>query len=209
MIPNSFSYLLLSLIIFFVVWHLSFDIRSYRNKKYDRVDLLDYDIEIPIWLTSSIVVFSLLLVFFWVSIPILSIFSISSQLDRLYLQFRSPYRQVARITGIILISEGVFLACWARSKRGNYSPSWGLSEEIPLITGGPYRFIRHPNYNFYVVSFIGLPLVTQFWPSYVLIGGIYVYTKLVNIEEILLKAHFGNLYEEYIVNTGKFIPKII
>jgi methyltransferase len=34
---------------------------------------------------------------------------------------------------------------------------------LPLVTGGPYRFLRHPNYVAVVVEGFALPLVHGAW----------------------------------------------
>jgi methyltransferase len=34
---------------------------------------------------------------------------------------------------------------------------------LPLVTGGPYRFFRHPNYVAVVVEGLALPLVHAAW----------------------------------------------
>jgi methyltransferase len=46
-------------------------------------------------------------------------------------------------------------------------PRWNtrviVVRDLPLVTGGPYRFFRHPNYVAVVVEGIALPLVHGAW----------------------------------------------
>jgi methyltransferase len=41
---------------------------------------------------------------------------------------------------------------------------------LPLVSGGPYRFVRHPNYVAVVAEGVALPLVHTAWVTAVLFG---------------------------------------
>jgi len=79
---------------------------------------------------------------------------------------------------------------------------------LEVVTKGPYRFIRHPNYLAVILEFISVPLiggaiVTAFVGS-VLNGA--VLKKRIRIEEAALFARPG--YQDAFGNKPRFIPKV-
>ncbi len=122
-----------------------------------------------------------------------------------YLIWQNGY---AQMIGLLFCTLGVFIAISARIARGKYAPSWGLHDQVRLVTRGPYRIIRHPNYLFYCLMFFGFPLLSGFWPSILMTIGIYGYVQLIEDEEKLLLRHFGQEYEEYQTRTWRLIPLV-
>lgn len=111
-------------------------------------------------------------------------------------------------TGIVLIFLGVIAANWSRILRGIHSPNWGFKKSTRLLTTGPYRFIRHPSYTFYILVTTALAILTQIWFVYILIFGVSRYSNVVKVEEEMLILQFGDEYKEYQSRTKKFIPLI-
>jgi protein-S-isoprenylcysteine O-methyltransferase Ste14 len=103
---------------------------------------------------------------------------------------------------------GTIIACWGRWARGIIAPSWGLSEEIKLVKRGPYKFVRHPLYSSYIILFIAFPLLTMNLLTMLCLPGIIGYYLLIKDEEKLLLKHFGNEYQNYIEQTGRFFPRL-
>lgn len=103
---------------------------------------------------------------------------------------------------------GSFLFITARIARGNHDVAWGLSDEIPLITSGPYKLIRHPTYSAYFLWTSGLVIATTNLLFLLCIPGILAYIVQIKYEEKLLIKHFGNAYSEYQSNTYKLFPFI-
>ena len=127
----------------------------------------------------------------------------------LYVLYPLSYPQppdYIQIICLVAITFATFVSIWARITRGLYSYSWGLNDDTPLRTTGPYRFIRHPTYSFYFVLFIFLPILTGVLFALVSVLGIYGYARTVAVEEQLLIAHFGDAYQAYQKRTWKFIP---
>ncbi len=114
----------------------------------------------------------------------------------------------AQYVGLTLCSLGVLTAISARIARGKYAPSWGFHDQVKLVTRGPYRVIRHPNYLFYCFMFVGFPLLSGFWLSFLTVIGIYGYVRVIEDEEKLLLRHFGKEYEEYQSRTWRLIPLV-
>lgn len=91
-----------------------------------------------------------------------------------------------------------------------------------LIQTGPYRIIRHPQYLSFIILTFGLTLVSfQTYPitifesfgvnSYIVIFYIWIaevlaYITLAKIEEIFLKARYGDEFIEYSLKVPFLFP---
>jgi methyltransferase len=72
----------------------------------------------------------------------------------------------------------------------------------PVITGGPFRFLRHPNYLAVVVEILALPLVHTGWISAILFSltnGL-VLRERIRVEEAALAEHTD--YREAFPGSG-------
>jgi len=110
--------------------------------------------------------------------------------------------------GLFLIIVGIFLFIWSVTARGRYSVSWEMPRNHRLVTWGPYRYIRHPSYAGYFMMFVALPLLTKNPVHLLPLMAIPGYLRLVEAEERLLTARFGEEYLRYAASTGRFIPRI-
>lgn len=86
----------------------------------------------------------------------------------------------------------------------------GLSADHELIRGGPYRLVRHPIYASMLCLLCGTGLVISAWPLLLLSLFVFVIgTEIrVRVEDRLLAARFGSLFEEYRRSTPAYIPYI-
>lgn len=59
---------------------------------------------------------------------------------------------------------------------------------LPLVTGGPYRWLRHPNYVAVIAELAALPLVHTAWLTFVLFGvaNLVLLRHRVRVEEAAL-----------------------
>lgn len=75
------------------------------------------------------------------------------------------------------------------------------------VTGGAYRFIRHPQYASFIICGFGLLLL---WPRYIVlimfITMLFAYYLLARAEERECEAKFGQSYIDYKNKTGMFLP---
>ncbi|MCY3410283.1 MAG: isoprenylcysteine carboxylmethyltransferase family protein [Candidatus Heimdallarchaeota archaeon] len=184
-------------LLLYIVIHYPMDI--FMILKRDRSkELIDYGVSQSALMNSLLGIFSIVFWIIWYAI-------VFGWYPTTFL-----YNQTVKLQmiGAIIFSLGVILAIWARIKRGRYAASWGLNETIPLITTGPYRWIRHPTYTFYLLGFIGLPLLVSNYMFHLLLIGFIGYVKTVDQEEELLVKHFGDEYVHYQDGTKKFIPFI-
>ena len=110
--------------------------------------------------------------------------------------------------GLVILGGGVILHGWSRKVRQSHASSWTMAETHKLIMKGPYSRIRHPSYLSYFLSFIGLVLMIPSVLTVILLIGIPGYYTAAVREEQLLISHFGNDYRNYIMKTGRFMPKL-
>jgi protein-S-isoprenylcysteine O-methyltransferase Ste14 len=90
-----------------------------------------------------------------------------------------------------------------------WSPQLQVQKEHKVITTGPYKVIRHPIYAATFIWVIGLALFTanMVFAFIALLTIIWLILRVTKEEKMMIEQ-FGNEYERYIQNTGKFFPKL-
>jgi len=75
------------------------------------------------------------------------------------------------------------------------------------VTGGLYKFIRHPQYTGFIISGLGMLLI---WPRFLIlitfITILFIYYFLAKIEEKECETKFGKSYTDYKNSTFMFLP---
>jgi protein-S-isoprenylcysteine O-methyltransferase Ste14 len=120
-----------------------------------------------------------------------------------------PYGAAAwTIAGSLLVGAGIALGAWALSanRPGNFNIRPEPKAGATLVTGGPYRLVRHPMYLAVLVGMLG------FCVSY---GGPWRWAALValavvllvkaGIEERTLTAHHPG-YADYARSRKRIVP---
>jgi protein-S-isoprenylcysteine O-methyltransferase Ste14 len=78
-----------------------------------------------------------------------------------------------------------------------------------LVTEGPYRYVRHPQYSGLFLIITGLLIQ---WPTIItaLMSPVlfYVYYRLARREEAEVETRFGDRYQKYKSITPMFIPRL-
>lgn len=65
---------------------------------------------------------------------------------------------------LLLVAAAMALRYWVVATLGRrWTTSVICIPDLPLVTGGPYRFLSHPNYLAVVVEIAALPLVHGAW----------------------------------------------
>jgi len=79
-----------------------------------------------------------------------------------------------------------------------------------LCTTGPYAHIRNPLYLGNFLIGIGICVAINEWYAYALfvISYVFVYSIVIPFEERFLREKFGDVYVEYVVHTGRLIPRL-
>ncbi|HEX2782290.1 MAG TPA: methyltransferase [Ilumatobacteraceae bacterium] len=77
--------------------------------------------------------------------------------------------------GLVLFGLGLGFAIWARVHIGrNRGSPMTQKDEPELVTSGPYRLVRHPNYSGILVAGVGTAVApTWLWLIAVGMAGIY------------------------------------
>ena len=116
-----------------------------------------------------------------------------------------------RFLGAVVYAAGLALLFWVHLVLGrNWSPILEIRREHMLITGGPYRFVRHPLYLAFYILAIGQWLLTSNW--FIGIAGFFTWTVFyatrIDHEEAMMLEFFGNEYKRYMKQTGRLLPKL-
>jgi protein-S-isoprenylcysteine O-methyltransferase Ste14 len=112
--------------------------------------------------------------------------------------------------GFGIFALGLGLAIWARAHIGrNWGPPMSRKDEPELVTGGPYRLIRHPIYSGILAAGIGTAVALSWlWLVAVALAGAYfVYSA--TVEEHYLTEQFPDSYPPYMRSTKMLIPYIL
>jgi protein-S-isoprenylcysteine O-methyltransferase Ste14 len=123
----------------------------------------------------------------------------------------SEYRMVFRIAGILFLIVGFILfittlSFFHRIGKGTLAP-WNPPKS--LVVTGPYRYVRNP-----MISAVNAILLAEAFllPSgYILIWQLFFFAMnhvvFISKEEPDLVKRFGEEYEEYMGEVGRWIPR--
>lgn len=113
-----------------------------------------------------------------------------------------------RWIGVFLFAAGGALRIWPVFVLGRrFSGLVAIQPGHTLVTGGPYRIIRHPSYLGLLVNSLGWALAFRSGVG-VLLTALLIPPLLARIraEERLLRAQFGGEYDAYCGRTSRLIP---
>jgi protein-S-isoprenylcysteine O-methyltransferase Ste14 len=110
--------------------------------------------------------------------------------------------------GLFLIYIGVIIILWALVYLRLATFALIETRRKELVTGGPYRFLRHPIYTGTIACFIGAALTLKSWPG--LIGTVCLFIPAAvyrgRAEDKALERKFGVKWQEYVRGTGSLLP---
>jgi protein-S-isoprenylcysteine O-methyltransferase Ste14 len=149
------------------------------------------------------------LVALWIVLPYLALVRTQGLVGNVPAFARSDsyalLRWVAAIGGVacLLLTS----LCWSRMGR-HWRMDVPLKGEVPLITDGPFRYVRHPIYTLSMLLMICSAVVV---PTVPMLGIAIVHLVLMQLkarheERHLLRLH-GEVYRSYLARTGRFLPK--
>lgn len=115
------------------------------------------------------------------------------------------------IPAAMLYVFGIWLFFRSHSDLGRFwSPGLEIKEDHQLVTGGVFKWVRHPMYTAFVVIAIAQIFMLQNWvigPAF-LLSAIPFYLQRVPREEKMLIKKFGARYLDYSSKTGEIFPRI-
>jgi protein-S-isoprenylcysteine O-methyltransferase Ste14 len=116
---------------------------------------------------------------------------------------------VTVVIGIVLFAAGEALRVWAKLTLGRYfTYAVMTSGDQPVITSGPYQFVRHPSYTGVLLLAIGAGFVEANWLGLAaltlttLVGLLY----RIRVEERALLEELDEKYRSYAEHHARLIP---
>lgn len=124
----------------------------------------------------------------------------------------SGSHRAVSIAGLCLFVVALSVFWWAvpyaRSAKLRIAFADGQPDQ--LLTGGPYRYVRHPFYASYLMFWLAGVHVSQQWflVSSVVVMGLF-YVKAIRKEEgEFLSGDLAEPYRAYAANTGALLPRL-
>jgi protein-S-isoprenylcysteine O-methyltransferase Ste14 len=112
--------------------------------------------------------------------------------------------------GLAHFGVGLGLAVWARLRLGrNWGTPMTRKNEPELVTGGPYRLVRHPIYSGILLAGLGTAVALNWlWLAGVILAGVY-FVYAATVEERFLTERFPDAYPAYRRSTRMLLPFIL
>jgi protein-S-isoprenylcysteine O-methyltransferase Ste14 len=120
-----------------------------------------------------------------------------------------PGRAWLTAAGVAVMWLGLLIRVWAVVTLG---PAFRTTVEVdagqPVVTSGPYRWVRHPAYTGIVLIVAGFGLAADNWVAAVacLLLPTLALLRRMRVEEDELTRVLGDGYEAYRVRTKRLIP---
>lgn len=109
-----------------------------------------------------------------------------------------------------LASYLLFRACLQTHGERALTGAYASNLPIHLVQGGPYRWIRHPFYTSYLLSYIGGFIAAPYWWTLpiVLIPYFIYYHASTFEEQKFSQSSLSENYSLYRQQAGRFLPKL-
>jgi methyltransferase len=120
-----------------------------------------------------------------------------------------PFVPALGVPALVVFALANGLRWWVIATLG---PHWNVqvvgSLSLGVVTGGPYRFVRHPNYVAVFVELLSLPLVHGAWITALAGAGLHVLVlrRRLALEESVLEADAG--YRAAMSDKPRFVPRL-
>jgi methyltransferase len=122
---------------------------------------------------------------------------------------RRPFRRALALpSGVIVVSTNALRWWVIRTMAGHWNVQVMNSLELGVVTDGPFRWIRHPNYAAVFLELTAIPLLHSAWLT-ALIGTfahIWVLHRRIALEEAVLLA--DPTYRAVMGPKPRFVPRI-
>jgi protein-S-isoprenylcysteine O-methyltransferase Ste14 len=112
--------------------------------------------------------------------------------------------------GVVVMALGVVVRVWAVVALGGaFRTTVEVDADQPVVTAGPYRWIRHPAYVGLLLVVAGFGL-TRSWLAFA-VGVLLPLPAIVwriRVEETELVRVLGDRYRRYQARTARLIPRL-
>ncbi len=123
-----------------------------------------------------------------------------------------PFSPALAWLGIAVLLLSLWLFRRSHSDLGrNWSASLKMREQHQLVTGGVYRYVRHPMYtSFFLLALAQLLLIPNWLAGGAgLLAVLVLYLFRVTREERMMAEQFGEAYRAYCEKTTRIIPWLL
>ena len=113
--------------------------------------------------------------------------------------------------GIAIMIAGIGLRIWSvRTLGAWFDRDIQVRTGQTLVTGGPYRWLRHPSYAGVLMLFTGLGVAQANVYSIAVLAVVptLVYLRRINVEEAAMEKAFGASYREFAAHRKRLIPGV-
>lgn len=113
--------------------------------------------------------------------------------------------------GAALTLFGVMFTVWARICLGrNWSSVAAVKSNHELVTGGPYRWVRHPIYSGLILAFVGTAVAIGQWRGVLaVVLSLVAIAQRIAVEERFMQREFGAAYNAYAKRVHALVPGLI
>jgi len=113
------------------------------------------------------------------------------------------------VAGMVLIVAGIALRTWSILTLGRFFQYWiKIQPGHQVVTGGPYRYVRHPSYTGIALVLAGIALACDdVWSlvAVALLGGAGLAVRI-RAEERQLTESLGEEYERFAAGRKRLVP---
>jgi protein-S-isoprenylcysteine O-methyltransferase Ste14 len=127
-------------------------------------------------------------------VPLIGLLDFQSLGNSHWLQF---------LAGSCLFVIGLGIDLWGTK---TLSAQQSLGDKVKIITSGPYRYTRNPQYVGFIILYSGIILIA--WSFMALVTGVFAISLFFIIpfsEEPWLRQQYGKPYEEYCKMVPRFV----
>lgn len=112
---------------------------------------------------------------------------------------------------LYICAAGLFWWAIQASLGKTFSGAFSPDAPVHLHAAGPYRFIRHPFYTSYILTWIaGWVVAAQWWLIPTVAVMIVIYVLASSAEEAkFLRSPLAGAYQQYRFRTGRFFPNLV
>ena len=113
--------------------------------------------------------------------------------------------------GLVVFWCGIALRFWSFRTLGRYFTfTVQTSADQPVISSGPYRFVRHPSYAAVLLMVMGVGLFFGSWWSFAWLTASMLCGLLfrIRVEERALLLQLGDRYDAYAADHKRLVPFI-
>ena len=114
-----------------------------------------------------------------------------------------PHLNLIHIISYVFILGGMYLL------SSSWSVLYKAQKSHGLATTGPYAYVRHPQYDGFILVMIGFLIQ---WPTILTLIMfpilVYMYKRLARSEEKEVLKEFGEEYSRYMAEVPGFIPRL-